>query len=108
MKLTGVPGWPFNTLDGETVIVTTYDEPADRGYVELLDSMDLHQRRVIDVPSEPFHALPLRDGRHALVALANGDIAKVDLVGGVLIEGGFSAGGTMPETLLYLDRPAAE
>ena len=107
VPLNGVPGWAFNTLDGKTVIVTTYDEPADRGYVELLNSADLHQRRVIDVPSEPFHALPLRDGRHALVALANGDIAKIDLVDGILVEGGFSAGGTMPETLLYLDSPAA-
>lgn len=100
--LTGVPGWPFNSLNGTIVIVTTYDEPADHGYVELLDAADLHNRRVIDLPAEPFHALPLRDGRHALVALANGDIAKIDLVDGRLVEGGFSAGGTMPETLLYL------
>lgn len=103
--LTGVPGWPFNSNDGSLVIVTTYDEPADRGFVELLDSADLGKRRVIEVPSEPFHALPLRDGRHALVALANGDIAKIDLVAGTLAEGGFSAGGSMPETLLYFDGP---
>lgn len=107
VPLTGVPGWPFNSLDGGIVIVTTYDEPADRGYVELLDSADLTRRRVIDVPSEPFHALPLRDGRHALVALASGEIAKIDLIGRGLVEGGFSAGGSMPETLLYLDAPAA-
>ena len=106
VPLTGVPGWPFNSIDGATVIVTTYDEPADRGYVELLDSADLTNRRVIEVPSEPFHALPLRDGCHALVALANGDIAKIDILAGTLVEGGFSAGGTMPETLLYLDVPA--
>jgi DNA-binding beta-propeller fold protein YncE len=105
VPLTGVPGWPFNSNDGSLVIVTTYDEPADRGFVELLDSADLKNRRVIEVPSEPFHALPLRDGRHALVALANGDIAKIDLVAGTLVEGGFSAGGTMPETLLYFDGP---
>lgn len=105
VPLTGVPGWPFNGRDGEIVIVTTYDEPADRGYVELLDAADLRKRRVIELPSEPFHALPLRDDRHALVALANGDIAKIDLIDGTLVDGGFSAGGTMPETLLYLDRP---
>jgi DNA-binding beta-propeller fold protein YncE len=103
--LTGVPGWPFNALDGKTVIVTTYDEPADRGYVELLDSADLNNRRVIEVPSEPFHALPLRDGRHALVALASGEIAKIDLIEAMLVDGGFSAGGSMPETLLYFDAP---
>lgn len=103
VPLTGVPGWPFNALDGDLVIVTTYDEPADKGYVELLNSNDLTDRRVIDVPSEPFHALPLRDGRHALVALANGDIAKIDLIDAKLVDGGFSAGGSMPETLLYYD-----
>lgn len=106
VPLTGVPGWPFNALDGDLVIVTTYDEPADKGYVELLDTADLSLRRVIDVPSEPFHALPLRDDRHALVALANGDIAKIDLVAGTLVDGGFSAGGSMPETLLYFDPQA--
>lgn len=106
VPLTGVPGWPFNSLDGSSVIVTTYDEPADCGYAELLDSNDLSNRRVIDLPSEPFHALPLRDERHALIALANGEIAKIDLIDATLVAGGFSAGGTMPETLLYLDRPA--
>ena len=106
VPLTGVPGWPFNSLDGEIVIVTTYDESADRGYVELLDTADLRNRRVIDLPAEPFHALPLRDGQHALVALANGDIAKIDLNNAALVDGGFSAGGTMPETLLYLAPPA--
>ena len=106
VPLAGVPGWPFNSTDGKTVIVTTYDEPADRGYVELLDSANLSDRRVIEVPSEPFHALPLRDGKHALVALANGDIARIDLDSGTLVDGGFSAGGTMPETLLYLNAQA--
>ena len=105
VPLTGVPGWPFNSLAGDIVIVTTYDEPADRGYVNLLDSADLGSRRVIDLPSEPFHALPLKDGRHALVALANGDIAKIDMQKAALVEGGFPAGGTMPETLLHLPQP---
>ena len=104
VPLTGVPGWPFNSADGSLVIVTTYDEPADRGYVELLDSTDLSRRRVIDLPAEPFHALPLDDGIHALVALADGEIAKIDLQKAALVEGGFSAGGTMPETLLHLRR----
>ena len=104
--LTGVPGWPFNSIDGAIEIVTTYDEAADHGYVELLDAADPHNRRVIDLPAEPFHALPLRDGRHALVALANGDIARIDLIEATLVDGGFSAGGTMPETLLYLAPPA--
>ncbi len=102
VPLTGVPGWPFNSRDGGLVIATTYDEQAGRGYVELLDSRDLSRRSVIDVPAEPFHALPMRDGEHALVALANGDIVRINLPEAVLAPGGFSAGGTMPETLLHL------
>ena len=102
VPLTGVPGWPFNSLDGSLVIVTTYDEPADRGYVELLDATDLSRRRVVEVPAEPFHALPQHDGVHALVALGNGDIVRVNLETAALADGGFSAGGTMPETLLHL------
>ncbi len=104
VPLTGVPGWPFNSRDGRLLIVTTYDEPGDRGYVELLDSDDLTSRRVVEVPAEPFHALPEPDGRHALVALANGDITRIDLERASTADGGFPAGGTMPETLLYLDR----
>lgn len=102
VPLTGVPGWPFNSLDGEQVIVTTYDEPADRGYVELLESADLARRRVIDLPAEPFHAVTLRDGAHALVALANGEIVKIDLRAGAIVPGGFSTCGSMPEALLHL------
>ena len=104
VPLTGVPGWPFNSRDGRLLIVTTYDEPGDRGYVELLDSGDLTSRRVVEVPAEPFHALPEPDGRHALVALASGDITRIDLESAAMADGGFPAGGTMPETLLYLDR----
>ena len=95
-----------STAGGKFVIVTTYDEPADRGYVQLLDRANLSNRRVIEVPSEPFHALPLRDGKHALVALANGEMARIYIYFATLVDGGFSAGGTMPETLLYLDAPA--
>lgn len=102
VPLAGVPGWPFNTLDGEQVIVTTYDEPADRGFVELLSSADLTRRRVVDLPAEPFHALPLRDGAHALVAMGNGEIVRIDLRAGAIVSGGFSTCGSMPETLLHL------
>jgi DNA-binding beta-propeller fold protein YncE len=102
VPLTGVPGWPFNSPEGDIVIVTTYDEPADRGYVELLDANDLTSRRVIDMPSEPFHALPMADGDHVLVAQANGEIARISLAQGAIVPGGFNAGGTMVETLLHL------
>lgn len=102
VPLAGVPGWPFNGPDGKLVIMTTVDGSGDRGFIELLDSSDLTRRRVIDVPAEPFHAIMLRDGAHALVALANGEIVRVNLHEGAIVAGGFSAGGEMPETLLCL------
>ncbi len=104
VPLTAVPGWPFNSADGKTVIVTTWDEPEGRGYVDLLDAADLTKRRVVEVPAEPFHALALEDGEHILVALGNGEIAKISLPAAKLVPGGFSAGGTMPEALLHLPR----
>ncbi|MFY0610781.1 MAG: hypothetical protein JXQ99_04580 [Hyphomicrobiaceae bacterium] len=102
VPLRAVPGWPFVSLDNDHVIVTTYDEPAERGFVELLDSKDLTRRNVIEVDAEPFHALPMRDGEHALVALANGEIIKIHLRRAEIAPGGFSVGGTMPEMLHYL------
>lgn len=102
VPLAGVPGWPFNGAEGKLVVVTTVDGSGDRGFIELLDSDDLTRRRVIDVPAEPFHAVMLRDGEHALVALANGEIVRVNLGEGAIVPGGFNAGGVMPETLLSL------
>ena len=101
--LTGVPGWPFNSHDGRLVIVTTFDEKKDHGYVDLLNASDMTVAGVVEVPSEPFHALPEPDGRHVLVALASGEITRIDLQTGKIVEGGFSAGGAMPEMLLYVD-----
>ena len=101
--LTGVPGWPFNSHDGRFVIVTTYDESRKLGCVELLNRSDMTGAGVVEVPAEPFHALPEPDGRHSLVALANGDVARIDLQAGSIVEGGFHVGGTMPEMLLYLE-----
>ena len=66
--LTGVPGWPFIGRDGRPVIVTTYYESTDLGYVELLKAADMTIAGVVEVPGEPFHALPEPDGRHVLVA----------------------------------------
>lgn len=100
--LTGVPGWPFNSRDGTKVIVTTYDESKKLGYVELLDSGDMTDASVVEVPAEPFHALPEVDNRHLLVALASGEITRIDQKTGTIVEGGFPAGGRMPEMLLYV------
>ncbi len=102
--LKGVPGWPFNGADGRLVIVTTYDETRGRGYVELLEGADLAPAGAVEVSSEPFHALVEPDGRHALVALAEGRVVRIDLEARELAEGGFPTGGAMPEALVYLRR----
>lgn len=103
VPLTGVPGWPFNSADGTYVIVTTYDEPADRGYVEILEAHDLTARRVVEVAAEPFHVLTERNGETILVALANGQAAQINLADATLTNGGFPVGGSMPEALIYRD-----
>ena len=41
-------------------------------------------------------------GMHWL-PLANGDVARIDLQAGKIVEGGFHVGGTMPEMLIYLE-----
>lgn len=104
VALTGVPGWPFATADGRHVIVTTYDESADRGFVEILDAADLARGRVVEVPAEPFHALPAGDGVHAYVALANGEIPRISLETAEVVDGCLHAGGTMPEALMFFER----
>jgi DNA-binding beta-propeller fold protein YncE len=103
VPLTGVPGWPFVSDDGEYIVVTTYDEPADQGFAEILDAGDLTRRRVVDLPAEPFHVLFSPDGQHFHVALANGEIPKISLETAAIVDGGFNAGGTMPEALVRLD-----
>ena len=103
VPLAGVPGWPFGSKDGAHVVVTTYDEPADRGFLEILDATDLTRRRVVDLPAEPFHVLFAADGRHCHVALASGEIPRIDLGTAEIVTGGFHAGGTMPEALVRLE-----
>lgn len=102
VPLTGVPGWPFVSGDGKYVVVTTYDEPADQGFAEILDTDDLTKRRVVDLPSEPFHVLFAQDNRSFHIALANGEIPKICLETAEIVEGGFHAGGSMPEALIRL------
>jgi len=103
VPLTGVPGWPFVSEDGAQVVVTSYDEQADRGFLEILDAADLNRRRVVDLPAEPFHVLFAPGHRHCHVALASGEIPKIDLETAAIVAGGFHAGGTMPEALVRLD-----
>ena len=102
VPLTGVPGWPFVSADGAHVVVTTYDEPADQGFVEILDTSDLTRRRVVELPAEPFHVLFAEDSRHLHVALANGEIPNISLEAAEIVDGGFHAGGAMPEALVRI------
>ena len=101
VPLTGVPGWPFVSADGAYVVVTTYDEPADQGFAEILDTADLTRRRVVDLPSEPFHVMFAEDNRGTSTSpWANGEIPKISLETAEIVDGGFNAGGTMPEALV--------
>ncbi len=101
--LTGVPGWPFVSPDGKTVAVSTYDEPADKGYVELLDADNLDNRRVVNVADEPFHTLFSDDSRHLHAALGNGEVPKIDVATAAIVDGGYQAGGSMPEAIVAYD-----
>jgi len=98
--LTGVPGWPFVSPDGKTLAVSTFDEPNDKGFVELLDTGNLDNRRVVDVADEPFHMLFSDDGKHLHAALANGEVPKIDVATAEIVAGGYNAGGTMPEAIV--------
>lgn len=102
VPLTGVPGWPFVSPDGAYVVVTTYDEPADQGFAEILDTADLSQRRVVDLPTEPFHVLFAKDSRSFHIALASGDALKISVESAEIVEGGFHTGGTKTEALVRI------
>jgi DNA-binding beta-propeller fold protein YncE len=103
VPLTGVPGWPFASKGGAHVVVPTYDEPAEKGFLEILDVSDLTRRRVVDLPAEPFHVLFAPDHRDCYVALASGEIPKISLKNATIVAGGFHAGGTMPEALVRVE-----
>lgn len=104
-KLAGVPGWPFVSPDGAHLVVTTYNETEDEGFLELLDPADPDRCRSIALPGEPFHVLFTDDSRHVYVVQADGDLPKVDIAAAKIVEGGFKAGGTMPEAMIYWDGP---
>ena len=80
--------------------MTTYEERADQGFVDLLDASDLTRPTTVEVSGEPFHALPMQDGEHVLVALASGETVKVHLGRAKLVPGGFHVAGEVPEMLL--------
>jgi DNA-binding beta-propeller fold protein YncE len=104
LELTGVPGWPYPTPDGRYLAVTTYNEPADQGFVEIF-SAGAHDRiGTVTLESEPFHALAAPDGDHIYVACGDGSIPKIDLAKAHIAEQKLKAGGTMPEALAIVQR----
>ncbi|NNE83331.1 MAG: hypothetical protein HKN28_05110 [Alphaproteobacteria bacterium] len=83
-------------------MVTAYDESADQGFAEILETANPTNRRVVDLPSEPFHVLFAQDNQTFHIALANGEIPKISLETAEIVDGGLHAGGTMPEALVRL------
>lgn len=105
-KMAGVPGWPFVSPDGKHLAVTTYNEDDDEGFLELFDTAEMSLRVSMPLPGEPFHVLFTDDSAHLYVVQADGVLPKVDIAQAKIIDGGFNAGGTMPEAMLYWTPPA--
>ncbi|MEM7345603.1 MAG: hypothetical protein AAF485_15280 [Chloroflexota bacterium] len=103
VPLTAVPGWPFPSKDGNYLVVNTYDESNDKGYCEIFNGKDLSEKKVIELPAEPFHLLYTADNTEAYAALADGQIIKINLAKAEIIDGGFHAGGKMPEALMFVE-----
>lgn len=101
IALTGVPGWPYPTPDERFVVVTTFDEERDIGFVEIVDATSLEVLGVVTLEAEPFHAIAASDGQHIYVALADGGIPKIDLERQAVVDDRLHAGAVMPEALAF-------
>jgi len=97
IPLQAVPGWPYPTPDGRFLVVTTLDEPANKGYVELFFAPDLVPHAIIEFEAEPFHAIATPDGDHIYVALSDGRLPKINLETGTIVDDSLQAGDVMPE-----------
>jgi len=104
-RMAGVPGWPFVSPDGRHLAVTTYNEADDQGFLELFDVDTMDLRRSIELPGEPFHVLFTEDSLQLFVVQADGDLPLIDIASASIVEGGMTAGGTMPEAMVYWDGP---
>jgi DNA-binding beta-propeller fold protein YncE len=104
VALKAIPGWPYATPDGKYVVVTTYDEPNDKGYVEIFRAGSFELVGVLDAGSEPFHAVATDDGKHIYVALADGRIPKIALETATVAEDKLKCNGRGAEKLLILAR----
>ena len=99
ISLTAVPGWPYPTPDGKYVVLTTYNEAEDQGYVEILNANDLDIARIVPVSGEPFHAHVAEDPGEIFIAVSTGEIQRIELETGSIIGEAISTGGVMPEMI---------
>ena len=99
ISLTAVPGWPYPTPDGKYVVLTTYNEAEDQGYVEILNANDLDIARIVPVSGEPFHAHVAEDPGEIFIAVSTGEIQRIELETGSIIGAAISTGGVMPEMI---------
>lgn len=99
VPLKAVPGWPYPTPDGKYVVVTTFDEPGDQGYVEILNANDLFDAKTVPVSGEPFHSCTALDPGEIHVAVATGEIVTIELATATITANRIFAGGTMPEMI---------
>lgn len=72
----------------------------------VIDPADPDQRRSIPLPGEPFHVLFIDDSSHLYVVQADGELPRINPARGRIVDGDLQAGGTMPEAMIYWDRPA--
>lgn len=105
VPLKAVPGWPFPTPDGDCVVVTTFDEPGGRGYVEIIDMGEVSKPVAVEVSGEPFHACAASERGKIYVAVGSGEIVTVDLEARRIVGDPISTGGVMPEMVRLLHAP---
>ena len=104
IELTGVPGWPYPTPDGRFIVVTTFDEERDIGFVEIVDAASLSMLGVVTLKAEPFHAIAAGDGRHIYVATADGSVPKIDLERQAVVDDRLHTAAAMPEALAFVPK----
>jgi DNA-binding beta-propeller fold protein YncE len=105
VALKASPGWPSATADGRHLIVTTYDELNDVGYVEIFDAEALRPLHLVILDGEPFQATPFGDGCHIYVAVGNGKLVTIELATGKIVGGDLRTSSTGNEQICVIDPP---